>query len=171
MIIVPVAITVTGIILFGFAVQNQMHWAVIFTAYGMTSVALTASPGIAMTYVSDNYFPVAAECLEMINGIKNVVAFGFIEATVPWVQEQGFVKVSEALAIRTSWVLVRLTRDCTDLWYPRCLAFRCHVCCYPALLLGEADPTLHKLALAADQLGHGVTMHVHASGSGRYSPG
>lgn len=89
----PSAIVFAGILLFGFAVGDQMHWAVIFVAYGLVSVGLTSSASIALTYVCDSYFPVAAECLEMINGLKNVVAFGFIHAAVPWAENQGYKKV------------------------------------------------------------------------------
>ncbi|OTA99252.1 hypothetical protein M426DRAFT_325333 [Hypoxylon sp. CI-4A] len=90
--IVPTIIVFVGIVLFGFAVGQEMHWAVIFVAYGMMSVGLTGSASITMTYVCDCYFPVAAECLEMINGIKNIVAFALIHATVPWVDNMGYAK-------------------------------------------------------------------------------
>jgi hypothetical protein len=93
LIVIPIVIVFVGIVLFGFAVQRQMHWAVIFTAYGMVSVGLTGTVGIAMTYVCDSYFPVAAECLELINGIKNLVAFAFIRSTVEWVDDQGYERV------------------------------------------------------------------------------
>jgi len=36
---------------------------------------------------------VSQECLELVNGLKNVVAFGFVYATVPWTGAQGFAKV------------------------------------------------------------------------------
>ena len=94
LIFIPSSLIFLGIVLFGFAVQQQMHWAVIFLAYGFVSIGLTGSASIAMTYVCDTYFPVAAECLETINGLKNVVAFGFIHATVPWVESEGYEKVS-----------------------------------------------------------------------------
>ncbi|KAI2470678.1 MFS general substrate transporter [Annulohypoxylon bovei var. microspora] len=90
--IVPTIIVFIGIVLFGFAVQQQMHWAVIFTAYGLMSVGLTGSASITMTYVCDCYFPVSAECLEMINGIKNIVAFGLVHGVVPWVDRMGYSK-------------------------------------------------------------------------------
>lgn len=90
--IVPTIIVFTGIVLFGFSVEQQMHWAVIFTAYGLMSVGLTGSASITMTYVCDCYFPVAAECLEMINGIKNVFAFGLVHGVVPWVTRMGYAR-------------------------------------------------------------------------------
>lgn len=84
-----------------------MHWAVIFTAYGLMSVGLTGSASITMTYVCDCYFPVSAECLEMINGIKNIVAFGLVHGVVPWVDNMGYTKVS--LQSDTAKRFLRLT--------------------------------------------------------------
>ncbi|KAI1655020.1 MFS general substrate transporter [Daldinia decipiens] len=90
LLFIPSALVFAGTVLFGFAAERQMHWAVIFVAYGLMSVGLTGVASIAMVYVCDSYFPVAAECLELINGFKNIVAFGFIRGTVPWVESQGY---------------------------------------------------------------------------------
>ncbi|KAK6950179.1 hypothetical protein Daesc_008505 [Daldinia eschscholtzii] len=94
LLFIPSSLVFAGTVLFGFAAERQMHWAVIFVAYGLMSVGLTGVASIAMVYVCDSYFPVAAECLELINGFKNVVAFGFIRGTVPWVESQGYERVS-----------------------------------------------------------------------------
>lgn len=61
-------------------------------------MGLTAVANIGMTYVMDSYFAVAAECLLLINGLKNVVAFGFVYAAVPWVQGQGYARCFGGLA-------------------------------------------------------------------------
>ncbi|KAI1212099.1 MFS general substrate transporter [Annulohypoxylon truncatum] len=90
--LIPTIVVFTGIVLFGFSVEQQMSWPVIFTAYGLMSVGLTGSASITMTYVCDCYFPVSAECLEMINGIKNIVAFGLVHGVVPWVDNMGYAK-------------------------------------------------------------------------------
>ena len=62
-----------------------------FFGYGMVAVGLTAVPVATMTYVSDCYLPVNADALLLVNGYKNVVAFGFLYAIVPWVTETGYV--------------------------------------------------------------------------------
>lgn len=90
-------IVVGGQILFGYAVQRTLHWSAIYIAYGMVSVGLTAIATIAMTYVVESYYVVSQECLELVNGLKNVVAFGFVYATVPWIEDQGYIKVSSSL--------------------------------------------------------------------------
>lgn len=44
-----------------------------------------------MAYVSDCYLPVAADALLLVNGLKNLVAFGFLYGVVPWVMEAGYI--------------------------------------------------------------------------------
>lgn len=64
--------------MFGYGVERHMSWAMLYVGYGFISVGLTGCASISMTYVIDSYYPVAQECLEMVNGLKNVVAFGFV---------------------------------------------------------------------------------------------
>lgn len=62
-----------------------------FFGNGMVSVGLTFVPVATMTYVSDCYLAVNADALELVNGLKNIVAFGFLYGVVPWVTETGYV--------------------------------------------------------------------------------
>lgn len=57
----------------------------------MLSMGLTFVPVVTMTYVSDSYLPVNADALLLVNGLKNVVAFGFLYGVVPWVSEAGYI--------------------------------------------------------------------------------
>lgn len=57
----------------------------------MVSVGLTFVPIATMTYVSDCYLPVNADALELVNGLKNIVAFGFLYGVLPWVTEAGYI--------------------------------------------------------------------------------
>ena len=80
--------------MFGFGAQKQMHWTVGFVGYGFICVGLTGAASIAMTYVLDSYYPIAAEALLLVNGLKNVVAFGFVHGIIPWTTTAGYEKVS-----------------------------------------------------------------------------
>lgn len=44
-----------------------------------------------MTYVSDCYYAVAPDALLVVNGLKNMVCFGFLYGIVPWVTDVGYV--------------------------------------------------------------------------------
>ncbi|CAK7218095.1 hypothetical protein SCUCBS95973_003373 [Sporothrix curviconia] len=87
----PAVITGAGCVLFGYGVQQMLHWASLFFGYGMVAFALTAVPTITMAYVSDCLLPVNADALMLVNGSKNVVASGFLYGIVPWVTEVGYV--------------------------------------------------------------------------------
>lgn len=78
LLIVPAIITPAGCILWGYGVERTLHWTALFFANGMVSVGLTAVPVIGMTYVSDCYYPVSPDALLLVNGLKNIVAFGFL---------------------------------------------------------------------------------------------
>ncbi|RDW63686.1 hypothetical protein BP6252_11231 [Coleophoma cylindrospora] len=92
LLIVPSLIVVAGQLLFGFGVQHTLHWATLYVGYGMISVGLTAIATISMTYVVESYYVVSQDCLELVNGLKNVIAFGFVYATVPWTTHEGYAK-------------------------------------------------------------------------------
>lgn len=94
----PTVITGAGCLLFGFGVQQTLHWTSLFFGYGMVSFALTAVPTITMAYVSDCLLPVNADALMLVNGTKNVVTFGFLYGIVPWVTDVGYAACFGALA-------------------------------------------------------------------------
>ncbi|KAF2192660.1 MFS general substrate transporter [Zopfia rhizophila CBS 207.26] len=91
MLIIPFFITPAGCIVFGYGVQETLNWTSLFFGYGMISVALTATPTTTMAYLSDSLLPINSDALLLVNGLKNIVAFGFLYGVVPWVEEVGYV--------------------------------------------------------------------------------
>ncbi|KAK3300588.1 major facilitator superfamily domain-containing protein [Chaetomium fimeti] len=89
---IPLLVTGAGCMTFGFGVERMLHWTSLFGGYGMISVALTAVPTITMAYVSDCLLPVNSDALMLVNGFKNVVAFGFLYGIVPWVEKVGYAE-------------------------------------------------------------------------------
>ncbi|KAF2136898.1 uncharacterized protein K452DRAFT_258446 [Aplosporella prunicola CBS 121167] len=90
LLVVPCVCVPAGCVLFGYAAERGWHWALLFVAYGLVAVGLTAVPIMTFVYVSDSYFPVSPDALLLINGLKNIVAFGFLYAIVPWVGRVGY---------------------------------------------------------------------------------
>ncbi|KAK5136176.1 hypothetical protein LTR08_004013 [Meristemomyces frigidus] len=88
---IPAIIVPAGCLAFGYGVAEELHWTALFFGYGMVAVGLTAVPVATMTYVSDCYLPVNADALLLVNGLKNIVAFGFLYGVVPWITESGYV--------------------------------------------------------------------------------
>jgi hypothetical protein len=86
----------TGLLMFGFGAERHLHWAVLYVGYFLQNVSNSAA-AIAMTYVMDSYFEVAAEALLLVNGLKNVVGFGFTYGFLPWTKQAGYEKVCLSL--------------------------------------------------------------------------
>lgn len=84
LLILSLLIVPSGALLFGYGVGRDLGWASLFVGYGMISFGLCAVPTITMVYVSDCYLPVAPDALLLVNGLKNIVAFGFLYGIVPW---------------------------------------------------------------------------------------
>jgi hypothetical protein len=51
-----------------------------------------------MAYVSDCALPVNSDALLLVNGLKNIVAFGFLYGVVPWVEQVGYVNAFGTMA-------------------------------------------------------------------------
>ncbi|CAK7218015.1 hypothetical protein SEUCBS140593_003400 [Sporothrix eucalyptigena] len=98
LVVIPGVLVPVGTLLFGFAAEEKMHWAVGYVGYGLVAIGLSATANIAMIYVMDSYYPVAAEALLLVNGFKNVVAFGFLHGIVTWVGESGYEAAFGTLA-------------------------------------------------------------------------
>lgn len=94
LLIVPALFVPTGCIMFGFGAQNPMSRPILYVGYGFISVGITSVANIGMTYVMDMYFPITADVLLVVNGLKNVVAFGFSYGIVPWMNASGYRNVS-----------------------------------------------------------------------------
>ncbi|KAK1776937.1 major facilitator superfamily domain-containing protein [Copromyces sp. CBS 386.78] len=90
--LVPLLISGSGCLLFGYGVEKTMNWASLFFGYGMISVALTAVPTITMAYVSDCLLPVNSDALMLVNGTKNFVCFFFSASVLIWVQMVGYAE-------------------------------------------------------------------------------
>jgi hypothetical protein len=79
--------------MFGYGAARHLHWGVLYVAYGLVSVGLTGVATISMTYVVESYWGLDMQCLELVNGLKNVWAFGIVYATVPWIEREGYIRV------------------------------------------------------------------------------
>ncbi|KAI9700908.1 MAG: hypothetical protein M1820_006669 [Bogoriella megaspora] len=93
LLLVPIVTVPAGCVLYGYGTQETLHWTTLFFGFGMISVGLTATPIITTVYVADSYLPVAPDALLLVNGFKNIVAFGFVYGINPWIAAVGPVDV------------------------------------------------------------------------------
>jgi hypothetical protein len=94
MLVVPSLCVPIGCLMFGLGAERHLHWAVMYVGYGFMSTGLTSVASIGMTYVLDCYYPIGAEALLLINGMKNVVAWAFLHGVIPWTSSAGYTRVS-----------------------------------------------------------------------------
>ncbi|KEF51967.1 uncharacterized protein A1O9_11957 [Exophiala aquamarina CBS 119918] len=144
LLIIPAILGPCGLLMFGFGAQKSLHWAVLYVGYGLISI-VPAAASIAMTYVMDSYFEVAAEGLLVVNGIKNVAAYGFTYGFIPWTTSVGYETVNPAPHFEFFQGPKQLT-PAVGLWdYGR------HLDIYTApsssiLYLGRKHQKIHQLA-------------------------
>jgi MFS family permease len=87
------AIGPAGCVLLAFACQNHLHWAAIAVGSGMVSFGTVYTPDIAITYLVHRHQRDAAQCLVMVNVVKNLESFMFLYEAVVWVQSQGYMQL------------------------------------------------------------------------------
>lgn len=70
---------------------------------------MVASYCLISNLVIDSYYPVAFEALLLVNGLKNMFAFGFSYGVIPWVTRSGFqTAFGEMVAIQTGVMLLAI---------------------------------------------------------------
>ncbi|KAL4888834.1 putative MFS transporter [Aspergillus ambiguus] len=92
-LIVPFLVSPVGLIVFGYAVSRQMHYAVPAVGQAMTAAALTLVPSVMLSYVVDAYPRTSGEALVLVNASKNVVAFGLSKGSYAWMGMEGVRKM------------------------------------------------------------------------------
>jgi hypothetical protein len=84
----------TGLMLWGAGFERNLHWSVAVAGQSITYGVLCLVPAIGMSYVVDSYKPLASEAITSLTAFKNTFAFGISFAAFPWLEKDGFIKVS-----------------------------------------------------------------------------
>ncbi|KAH2302742.1 hypothetical protein LV164_008655 [Aspergillus fumigatus] len=87
------AIGPVGCVVLAFACQNHLHWTAIAVGFGMVSFGTVYSPNIAITYLAHWHQKDAAQCLVLVNVVKNLVAFTFLYKAVEWAESKGYLQL------------------------------------------------------------------------------
>lgn len=83
-----------GLLLWGGGLENHLNPMVAIVGSGISYGVLCAVPAIGMTYVVDCYRPLAGETMTILTAFKNTFAFGLSFGVTPWLERDGFLKVS-----------------------------------------------------------------------------
>ncbi len=92
-LLVPMLIGPAGLILYGFAADQNLHWIVYFFGCGLLAWAQYFYFSFTIAYAVDSYFANTSEMLIAINIGKQAISFGFGDAVLTWVQESGYAVV------------------------------------------------------------------------------
>ncbi|KAF9893934.1 hypothetical protein FE257_008905 [Aspergillus nanangensis] len=92
-LIVPFIVSPIGVLVFGHAIANRMHYAVPAVGQAMAASALALVPSVMLSYVVDAYPRTSGEALVLVNASKNVVAFGLAKGSYDWMAREGVWKM------------------------------------------------------------------------------
>ncbi|GES65802.1 MFS transporter [Aspergillus terreus] len=92
-LIVPFIISPIGLIIFGEAISQHMHYAVAAVGQAMATASLALVPSVMLSYVVDAYPRTSGEALVLVNASKNVVAFGLTKGSYAWMEMEGVRKM------------------------------------------------------------------------------
>ncbi|KAG2416021.1 hypothetical protein HFD88_007213 [Aspergillus terreus] len=92
-LIVPFVISPIGLIIFGEAISQHMHYAVAAVGQAMATASLALVPSVMLSYVVDAYPHTSGEALVLVNASKNVVAFGLTKGSYAWMEMEGVRKM------------------------------------------------------------------------------
>jgi len=91
---VPYIFAPVGLLMWGFGLGRHMHWIVPTVGTSITYGVLAAVQTICLTYIVDGYRAVAGEAMTSVTAYKNTIAFALSFAVIPWVEGEGYAKVS-----------------------------------------------------------------------------
>ncbi|KAK1622842.1 major facilitator superfamily transporter [Colletotrichum phormii] len=98
-LILPIFFAITGALVFGYADQNHLHYAVLLlgTFFLMTSTLITAP--IVQNYVIESYPQWAGPVLVNVSTLRVFISFPFNTQVTTWLQELGPMKFTIYLSI------------------------------------------------------------------------
>lgn len=91
-----VIVAPAGLLLWGFGLERQLPYMVPIVGTAITYGVLCSVPAVVMTYVVDSYRPLAGETMTILTASKNLFAFGLSFAVFPWLERDGYAKVSRS---------------------------------------------------------------------------
>ncbi len=88
-----------GLILFGCGTQYHVHWMLPLVGEFLMAFGSIVAGNITYTYVADTYLERADAALVILNGLKNLSAFGLVYAVTPWNTHSGYATAFGCLAV------------------------------------------------------------------------
>lgn len=90
----PSIVFPAGLLMYGAGLESRIHYMVPIVGSAIGYAVVCVVPSIGMTYVLDCYRPLSSETMTMITAGKNVFGFAISFSAYPWIQRDGYLKVS-----------------------------------------------------------------------------
>lgn len=88
-----------GLIMFGCATEYHAHWIIPLVGEFLMAFGSIVAGNVTYTYIADTYLERADTALVMLNGLKNLSAFGLVYAVTPWNTYSGYAVAFGGLAV------------------------------------------------------------------------
>lgn len=88
-----------GLVMFGAVVEYKKHWIAALIGQFMVNFGTIVAGNITYTYIADIYMERADAALVVLNGLKNLTAFGLVYAANPWNTASGYAVSFGGLAV------------------------------------------------------------------------
>ncbi|KAI5194023.1 MFS general substrate transporter [Aureobasidium subglaciale] len=96
--VLPALFLPGGLLMYGFGLYREHHWAVPVVSLGIISVGIVGGTAGPMAYIVDAYRPIAGECVVSIMAFKSAFAFLIAVYTNSWLASDGPAVVFGTLA-------------------------------------------------------------------------
>jgi hypothetical protein len=88
-----------GLVVFGTVTQYKKHWIGALIGEFMVNFGAIVAGNITYTYIADVYMERADTALVVLNGLKNLSAFGLVYSVTPWNVASGYAVSFGCLAV------------------------------------------------------------------------
>jgi len=102
--ILPVFVTAASLILYGFTVQYQHHFILIYISYALNAFGFVSAATANTIWVTEAFPRHAAAALTVVVGGSYSASFGMSYAILPWIESQGRANAELELAIMIIFV-------------------------------------------------------------------
>ncbi|KAL6251955.1 hypothetical protein RBB50_002165 [Rhinocladiella similis] len=99
MLLLTAIVGPAGLIMFGCATEYHAHWVIPLIGEFLMAFGSIVAGNVTYTYIADTYLERADTALVMLNGLKNLSAFGLVYAVTPWNTYSGYAISFGGLAV------------------------------------------------------------------------
>lgn len=99
MLLLTAVVGPVGLVMFGCATQYHTHWVIPLIGEFLMAFGSIVAGNVTYTYIADVYLERADTALVMLNGLKNLSAFGLVYSLTPWNTHSGYAVAFGCLAV------------------------------------------------------------------------